>query len=108
MELGPHPLDAPAILPELGGKKVLYSEVKLTVSCSICIVKTILWAPLFSVISVEKQINICYAGITLSLVYKISNIKVVQLTTQQINQSYSTAIALNAFDPSYVLSSWLG
>ena len=32
MELGPHPLDAPAVLPELDGKKVLYSDVKLTVS----------------------------------------------------------------------------
>ena len=31
-ELGPSPLDAPAILPELGGKKVLYSDVKHTVS----------------------------------------------------------------------------
>ena len=36
MELGPHPLDAPAILPELGGKKVLYSNVQLIVSCPRC------------------------------------------------------------------------
>ena len=33
-ELGPRPLDTPAILPELGGKKVLYSDVKHTVSCA--------------------------------------------------------------------------
>ena len=31
MELGPRPLDAPAVLPALGGK-VLYSDVKHTVS----------------------------------------------------------------------------
>ena len=33
MELGPRPLDAPPILPPLGGKKVLYSDVKHFVSC---------------------------------------------------------------------------
>ena len=31
-ELGPRPSDAPAVLPELGGKKVSYSDVKHTVS----------------------------------------------------------------------------
>ena len=32
IEVGPRPLDVPAVLPELGRKKVLYSDVKPTVS----------------------------------------------------------------------------
>ena len=36
MELGSHPLDAAAVLPELGQKKVLYSNAwKQAVSCSL-------------------------------------------------------------------------